>query len=315
MSNQPAPLDYLALVLLSLMWGTSFMFVEIALIQFGPLTLTASRIVVAALLLWLATRVTGNRLPTGRAIWLWFLAIGVVGLLVPFSAISWAQQELDSSMAAIMMAITPLTTLFLAHLMTEDEKLGASKLVGLLVGLGGVVVLFDGVSSAGGVSGPRLAAMLIAAVGYALSSVMMKRIMHLPTVSASAGVLIASAILTVPLAFLIENPMAVSYTPGPVGAILFLGFFSSAMATLIMLLLIGRAGVNFMALSSYIVPAIGVVLGVLLLGEKLTAPAILGFVLILAGVAVASVGQRQPTFMPAEAPEPVDNSGQEPPSG
>lgn len=297
MLARPTFLDYAGLLLISLMWGSSFMFTEIAIRDFPPFTLAAFRIVISALLLWALAIQRGYRLPTDRAIWKSFFVIGFFALIVPFSSISWAQQELTSSTAAIVMAFTPLLTVMFAHLMTRDERLTRRRALGLMVGMSGVVLLFGGASIFSGevTSGPpalSLFAMFIGPVGYAYSSILIKDHRRLPPMVSTLVMMIAASVMIVPLAVIVEMPDLTTYKATSFMAATFLGLASTALGGVIMIWIINRVGVTFMSLNNYLVPAIGVIWGALLLGEAVRGPALAAFGLILTGVAIASIRPR-----------------------
>lgn len=291
--NQPRPLDFAMLLALSLMWGSSFMFIELALVSIGPIWLAAARIAIAAVLLWAFARLMGRRLPLDRRTWQMAAGVALVGLVLPFPLIGWAQQGIESNQAAIIMAFTPLSTLVMAHLLTDEEKFTKGRIAGLVLGLLGVALLLGGAGLEElMVAGPRQFAVFLATLGYAYSSILMRRMAHIPPVSAAAAIMIAAAVLTLPIALVFEPFPQAPIGPLASGATLFLGVFSSALATVLMIQLINRIGVTFMSTNNYLVPAIGVVWGAVLLNEVVTGQTFGAFALILAGVALASFSAR-----------------------
>jgi drug/metabolite transporter (DMT)-like permease len=292
--KQPRPLDFAMLLALSLMWGSSFMFIELALVSFGPFMLAAARIVIAALLLWLFARLTGHHLPLDRRSWQLAAHIAVAGLVLPFPLIGWAQQGIESSQAAIIMAFTPLSTLVMVHMLTGEEKLTPGRVAGLVLGLAGVALLLGGAGIDDLlVAGPRQFAVFLATLGYAYSSILMRQMAHISPVSVSAAIMIAAAVLIVPLALLFEEWPQAPIEPMAGLATLFLGIFPSALAIVVMIHLINRIGVTFMSMNNYLVPAIGVIWGAILLNEEITGQTGGAFVLILCGVALASFTARR----------------------
>lgn len=282
------------LLALSLMWGSSFMFIELALVSIGPIWLAAARIGIAAALLWAFARLMGHRLPLDRRTWRRVAGIALVGLVLPFPLIGWAQQGIESNQAAIIMAFTPLSTLVMAHLLTDEEKFTRGRVAGLVLGLFGVALLLGGAGREElMVAGPRQFAVFLATLGYAYSSILLRDMAHISPISVSAAVMIAAAAITVPIAMVFEPLPQVPIGPIAGGATLFLGIFSSALATVLMVQLINRIGVTFMSMNNYLVPAIGVVWGTVLLNEVVTGQTFGAFALILAGVALASFRARR----------------------
>ena len=292
--SQPRLLDFAMLLALSLMWGSAFLFIELSLVSFEPVSLAAIRITIGAIVLWVFARLKGVHLPMSRQSWGQIAAIGFIGLVLPFILIGWAQQGIESSRAAIVMAFTPLTTLMMAHVMTKDEKLTVGKTAGLILGFSGVFLLLGG-SGSGEISaaGPRQLAVLLATMGYALSSIMMRNLSHITPISLSAAIMIAASCMTIPLVLVFDDGLAGPITITSGMSALYLGIFSSALGTVVMIHLINRVGVTFMSMNNYLVPAIGVIWGAWLLGEEITTDAGGAFALILGGVALASLSARR----------------------
>lgn len=270
------------------------MMIEFALTAFGPLTIAAGRITIASFLMLSLIRIRGHRMPLDRHTWKIFLLAGLTGSTVPFTLISWAQISIDSSLAAIIMAFTPITTLILAHVMTHDEKLSLRKTLGMAAGFAGVILLLGGVET-GTLTGQAtgVGAVLLAGLGYAFATITMRRLSHLPPAVATGGVMSVSATFTLPLAFLLETPWTAVPTADALLAVLYLGAVSSALAALVMMRLVFRTGATFLSINNYFVPAVGTALGVMVLDEHLTLTMIAGFALILAGVALATFRLRK----------------------
>lgn len=287
--HRPRLVDFAMLLALSLTWGSSFMAIEVALDSFGPVWLAAARIVIAAVLLWAFARMAGHHLPLDRRTWKLAAVIAFVGLLLPFSLIGWAQQGIESNQAAIIMAFTPLSTLVMANMMTRDERLTTGRIAGLGLGLLGVALMLGGAEPGNlMVAGPRQFAVFLATLGYAYSSILFRDMAHISPLSASATVMIAATVITIPIALIFETlpQLPIGLMPGL--AILFLGVFSSALAAVLMVQLINRIGVTFMSMNNYLVPAIAVIWGAVLLKEEVVWQTAAAFALILAGVALAS---------------------------
>lgn len=290
----PRLADYLGLLVLSLCWGSSFFSVEMALLSFSPLWIAAIRISIAAIALSLFVHVRGHRFPRRKKDIRLLLAAGIVGASIPFTLISFGQTGAESSTASILMAFTPLAAALLAHIGTHDEQLSALKLIGILIGLFGVAALM------GGADGDELfagalykLAILMGAICYAASSLILRKASNLPTEVGAAGVMIGGALSIIPLALIAgEAPDAL---PGwrSVIAVLYLGLIPSALAVLVMVWLLGRVGVTFMTLNNYLVPVVGSALGVLLLGESFGIGRLSGLALILAGVLLTQYAHRR----------------------
>ncbi|MEX0345918.1 MAG: DMT family transporter [Rhizobiaceae bacterium] len=289
MTRSPAGLaDYGLLASLGVMWGGSFMLINLAVVDFPPATLTVIRLLVAAVIIFAVAASYSEKIKfRARTVWLIILA-GFFGNALPFSMISWGQVKVDASLAAILMGIMPITTFFLAHFLTRDERLTARKLVGGFIGLTGLVILVGpAVLLRLGDDGVRQLAILAAAVSYSINAILTKQLLDLPRRAAVAWVLLAGALVMVPVAVLADNPQDLSVGLVSGIALLTLGVFPTAVATLVMFSVLHRQGASFFGQVNFIVPVFGIIWAAIILGEQpaLSAYVALGF--ILAGIWVA----------------------------
>ena len=291
--QDPKARDFAGLLTISFVWGSSFTAIATALESFGPFTIAGGRIIVAALFLSLLVVARGHRFPRDAAVWGRLMFIGVAGTALPFTLIAWGQQSIDSSMAAIIMALTPLNTLIVAHLATHDERLSRRKLVGLVIGFLGVGLLFSGGGNGGTAAAFAVGAIYVGTLSYAISGVQMRKLDHLPPVVMAAGMMICSLVISLPLAFIVEDPDLTAASPLSLAAIFYLGLFSSGLAVVLMAWVIFRVGAVFLSLSNYLVPMVGIVLGITLLDETLSLSTLFAFALIMTGVAVTARPRRR----------------------
>lgn len=291
--QDPKAWDFAGLLTISFVWGSSFTAIATALESFGPFTIAGGRIIVAALFLSLLVVARGHRFPREAAVWGRLMFIGVAGTALPFTLIAWGQQSIDSSMAAIIMALTPLNTLIVAHLATHDERLSRRKLVGLVIGFLGVGLLFSGGGNGGTAAAFAVGAIYVGTLSYAISGVQMRKLDHLPPVVMAAGMMICSLVVSLPLAFIVEDPDLTAASPLSLAAIFYLGLFSSGLAVVLMAWVIFRVGAVFLSLSNYLVPLVGIALGITLLDETLSLWTLFAFALIMTGVAVTARPRRR----------------------
>lgn len=275
---------------LALIWGGSFFFVGVAVRELPPLTIVAARVGLAAAVLLLLARWSGLRLPSDRRVLRAFLVMGALNNALPFVLIVWAQARIPSGLAAVLNATTPLWTVLLAHLATTDERLTVARLGGVALGLLGVAVLLLGAT--GDALGlplvPQLAC-LAAAVSYALAGVYGRRFRALgvPPLATATGQLVASSLLLWPLALLLDRPWALPPpSAGTLLALLALALLSTALAYLVYFRLLASAGATNLLLVTILVPPSAILLGVLFLGERLTAGHLAGLASIGAGLAL-----------------------------
>lgn len=278
--------DWALLATLSVLWGGSFFFVEVAVERVPPATVVTGRVGLAAVALW--AWVAARRLPIPRdgRTWVAFAVMGALNNVVPFGLIAWGQTVIDSGLASILNATTPLFTVVIAHLATADERMTANRLAGVVVGLAGVVVLV-GPAALVGLGGQALgqAAVLAAAVSYACAGVYGRRLSGLSPAVAAAGMLSASTVMAIPVAVVLDRPWTLAYDLLTVSSVAALALASTAVAYLIYFLLLARAGATNLLLVTFLIPVTALVLGILVLGERPGLSAFAGMALIFAGLA------------------------------
>ncbi|MEM7611442.1 MAG: DMT family transporter [Pseudomonadota bacterium] len=284
--NSPGPLQWFALLALVVMWGTRFYAVELALVSFSPLDIVFLQLAVSATVLWVVMAASGLALPRDLKTWAYFNAMAVVGNGLPFFLESWGQVYITSSLAGILLSVSPLSVLLLAHWFLPDEPASPKQSVAFVVGLAGVIVLIgpDALLAIGGDLTQIVAqlAVLGAAVCYGLAAVITRLApLHPPRVIA-AGVLLAAALQILPI-WLWQGgmPPLADVELSAILAVVGIGLFCTALAALVFFYLILHSGAAFQSLSNYLLPVWAVLVGFTLLDESLPANAIIGMVLIL----------------------------------
>jgi len=294
------PTEWALLVSLATIWGGSFFFNAIAVQALPAFTIVAARLAGAAILLFLTVRVTGATMPTTLAVWGAFAVMGLLNNLVPFSLIVWSQGHIASGLASILNATTPLFTVVVAHFFTRDEKMTALRVLGLVIGFVGVVVMIGAdVLRAPGHLVAELA-VLGASLSYACSAVFARRFARLgqPPLVTATGQFVAAAFLTVPLALLVDRPWTLAVPGAEVwGALLGLAALTSYIAYLIYYRILATAGAVNLMLVTFLVPVSAILLGTLILGERLAANHFLGMGLI--GLGLAAIDGRPVAFLRA----------------
>ncbi len=299
----PSPASWLRLIVLGMIWGASFLAVELALGGFGPLTIAALRISLAAAMLLTVARLRGVRLPrlsdpSGGWIWAAAAGIALASNAVPFSLLSWAQESVASGFAGVSMAVVPLIVLPLAHAFVPGEQMNLRRVAGFLIGTLGVVVLIGpGAFSSTGAAQETLArlACVAAACCYATGSILTRRCPEVGFLALSALVMLLAATMLLPVALLVEGLPA---RPGavPLAALLYLGLLPTGIAQLLLVRIVREAGPTFMSLVNYQVPLWSVLLGALVLAEPLPPSLFLALGLILAGLALSQLGALRRLF-------------------
>lgn len=256
------------LILLSIFWGGSFFFIEIALRGFQPFTVVFLRVTIAAAILLGVVYLRGQRMPADLRTWCAYLVMGALNNAIPFSLIVWGQTRIDSGVASILNATTPIFTVILAHLLTSDEHLSIRKMSGVLTGFLGVYIMLapelkDGFSW----RGLGQIAVLGAAVSYSLAGIFGKRFKDRSPVVTSAGMLICSSSMMLPL-FILTTPFAtLNPSMDAVAAIIGIAVISTAMAYLLYFRILATAGATNVLLVTFLIPISALLLGVGVLGE------------------------------------------------
>lgn len=273
--------DWVLLLLLSLLWGGSFFFAGVAVKELPPLTIVLARVTIAALLLLPLLRVAGGSLPHTFAGWIPFLGMGLLNNVVPFSLIVTGQREIASGLASVLNATTPLFTV-LVLAMAGEERLIARRVVGVLVGLGGVAILrAEGLAPTEG-QGLGMLLCLGAAVSYGFAGLWgRRRLAGVPPLTAATGQLIASSLVMALLAGAVERPWTLTMPSLSTWAAL-LGFaaLSTALAYIVFFQILARSGATNVMLVTLLLPVPAILLGHFALGEALQSNEILGALVI-----------------------------------
>ena len=282
------PMDWGLLVLLSLLWGGSFLCVGIAVQELPVLTIIALRVSLAALVLWGIALFCGHQLPRGRKTWQAFLALGLLNNVIPFGLIVFGQQTIGAGLAAILNATTPLWTVLVAALFLADERFSKQKLFGVLLGLVGVIVMV-GPDSLAGISrnlGAQLA-VLGATLSYAFASVFGRRFAaaKISPLHTALGQVTASSFILMPLALMIDTPWASALpSQATIFAILGLAVLSTAGGYLLFFNILERAGATNVSLVTLLIPPSAIAMGMLFLEETLQGIHFIGLALIILGL-------------------------------
>lgn len=314
MTGRATRTEWLIFLALGFMWGSSYLFIKIGVDTFGTFTLVALRLLIGATTLWVAFRLNGTALPRKRRTYEHLLVMALINITIPFALITWAEQSVDSALAAILNSTVPLFVIVIAPLFLPDEPIRLNGVVGLAVGFIGVVLLVSPglMSATGDLAGS--VALLGSSLAYALGNVYSRRNVRglPPLVPAVFQVTFAFLIVGV-VALVVERPWE-TVRPDPAAwfSVIWLGVFGSGLAYMLYFRLLGRWGATRTALVAYLLPIYGIVLGFLVLQEHIDITLILGTALIIAGVAIVNSpwGQRRlfRAVAPVEPAQPVEST-------
>ena len=280
--------------LLGCIWGSSFLWIKIAVGEIGPATLAAIRLFVGLIGLLLVTRLQRQAFPRTAAYLPAYLFMGAFNTAIPFILIPWGETRIDSGLAAILNATVPLFTIVIAHFWLSDERFTPTRLAGLLIGFAGVVLLMSRDLGAGAIARGiwGQVAVLAASLSYAVAATFSRRHLrgHPPLLQATMVVLFADlfAWLTV---FAGERPVRLPALPVTWFALIWLGVLGSCSAYLLYFYLINAWGPTRASLVTYVFPVIGLLLGLIFLNEHADWRLLAGSGLVVAGIAVVNLRQ------------------------
>ena len=282
-------IDWLIFFALGFMWGSSYLFIKLAVNDFGTFTLVALRLFVGSLLLWTVVRLAGQALPRERRIYGHLLVMAILNIAIPFVLITWAEQSVESSLAAILTSPVPLIAIILSSFFLVDEPMRLNGLAGLVVGFIGVVIVTSRGLTAAGSSITGEIALLGAAFSYACGAVYSRRNVRslAPMIPAAFQVTFA-ALITGTLALVVEHPWTARPDLQAIFSILWLGILGSGVAYLFVFRLFAHWGATRTTLVAYLLPPVGIVLGFLVLKEPVDARLILGTALVIAGIGLVN---------------------------
>lgn len=277
--------EWALLAALSLLWGGSFFFAKIALAELPPVTLVLARVGLAAILLGVigATRM--------EVPWSWrlmgqFAVMGALNNIVPFGLIFWGQRAIDTGLAAILNATTPIFTVLLAHILTRDERLTRNRAAGVLFGLMGVAVLIGPHAWAGfDLTATSQLAVIGAALSYGFAGIYGRRFRGLPSLLPAAGMLTASTVMILPAALLFDRPWTLHVGGNTWAAVAGLALLSTALGYVVYFRILAAAGATNLLLVTLLIPVSALALGAFALGERLAWNAFAGMALIFLGLA------------------------------
>lgn len=281
--------SFLMLLTLAMMWGSSFTMIKIALGSFGPITIAAARITLAAIVLGMAAYIRKETLPREKGIWVGLLWLAILGSALPFFLIGWGEHHVDGGLTSVLMSIVPLTVPIMAHFFTNDEKLTPYMVVGTCIGFIGLLVLVGpNVLTGLGKDVISQGAIVLAALSYGSASLVARRLSHVPFVVVGAGSLFLATCIMLPTALIFDHPWTYTPTSKEISALIYLGLFPTALANILLLQVINKAGVSFLALNNYLVPVFGVAIAAVTLGETIPAEMLSSLAIIFVGIFVSN---------------------------
>ena len=280
---------FLFLLIIALGRGAAFLFIKIGVQSIPILSLVFLRVSIAAALLLAFVFFNKYTFPKERNDWFLLILIGVVGNIIPFSLVGYAELTLDSGITGVLIALVPIFVFILGHIFTKDEKLNVNKSIGALIGFFGVILLSSPPISIN----PKLYFVAIlagigAAFSYSAATIIAKKLGKIEPSVISASVLSIAAVILLPIALIVDFPLSTEITSISIASVIALAVISTAIPFVLMYRLIASKGASFFTLSNYLIPIVAVLLGIAVLDEHIRLAEMLGIAVILVGIALCS---------------------------
>ncbi len=287
MSARSLKTELALLVLLALLWGSSYLFIKVAVAEIPPVTLIALRVLGAAFFLLVVLAARAQRLPRDARTWRMLLVQSFLNSIGAWTVLAWGQQFVDAGLASVLNSTSPIFVFIFATLVTRNEPLDIGRLAGAALGMLGVLLIVgtDVLRGLGDQVAGQIACLAGAAL-YAGAAIYGKRFGHVDAVGTAAGTMIWASVVLVPLALVVDRPSTLSPSAAALAATGVLSILCTGVALVIYFRLVETLGSMGVASQSYLRAGIGVILGIVVLGETFTSTMGLGLVAAIAGVAL-----------------------------
>ena len=290
--RESKPLDYSLLTILALIWASAFFNIKIATYSYGPLTIAFLRIFFGAIPVIFLCYLKNIKIEAFSKDWYWFAAIGIINLVIPFFLIAYGIQKVQSNLAAILMASTPLTAAALAHFFTKNEKINLIKSLGILIGFSGIVFLFSDNILINENNSFSAFLILFGSCFYVVGGLLTLKISNKENENVTASILIWGALILLPISLFFEQPWNLTPRLDSTLALIYLGIFSTGIAWLLRFYILKHNGLVFQAQVAYLIPIFGVILGFLILNEAITSKVIISLIAVIIGIYIVKKGSK-----------------------
>jgi drug/metabolite transporter (DMT)-like permease len=285
-------LDYILLILLAFIWASAFFNIKIATYSYGPLTIAFLRIFFGAIPVVLLCYFKKIKIEAFSNDWYWFALIGIINLVIPFFLIAYGVQDVQSNLAAILMASTPLSATLLAHFFTKKEKINLVKSIGVLAGFSGIVFLFSDDILINKDNFISALLILIGSTFYVIGGLLTLKISSKKNENVTASILIWGSIILMPISLYLEQPWSLSPRIDSTISLIYLGIFSTGIAWLLRFYILKHNGLVFQSQVAYLIPIFGVILGFLILNEEITPKVIVSLIAVIMGIYIVKKGNK-----------------------
>ncbi len=290
--TSPKPLDFFLLTLLALIWASAFFNIKIATYSYGPTTIAFLRVFFGSIPLLVICFFKKIKIEAFSKDWFWFAAIGFINLVLPFFLIAYGIKNVQSNLAAILMASTPLSATILAHLFIKNEKINLLKLVGILLGFSGIIFLFTDkiLFSENNIWSALI--ILLASTFYVMGGVLTLKISNKSNENVTTSIMIWATIFLLPLSLFFEQPWNLTPSLDSTISLIYLGIFATGIAWLLRFYILKKNGLVFQAQVAYLIPIFGVILGFLILNEAITSKVIISLIAVIIGISLVKKGSK-----------------------
>ena len=282
--KEPRLIDYFLLTILALIWASAFFNIKVATYSYGPLTIAFLRIFFGAIPVVALCLYKKIKIEAFSKDWYWFASIGLINLVIPFFLIAYGVQKVQSNLAAILMASTPLSATVLAHIFTKNEKINFTKVIGVLVGFSGIVFLFSDNVLINEKNVLSALSILIGSTFYVIGGLLTIKISNKKNENVTASILIWATIFLFPITFYIEEPWNLNPSLNSTISVVYLGVFATGFAWLLRFRILINNGLVFQAQVAYLIPIFGVILGYIFLNELITSKVIIALLAVIIGI-------------------------------
>jgi len=282
--REPKLLDYVLLTILALIWSSAFFNIKIATYSYGPVTIAFLRTFFGAIPVVGLCLVKKIKIEAFSKDWYWFAAIGMINLVIPFFLIAYGVQKVQSNLAAILMASTPLSATVLAHFFTNNEKINLTKIFGVLVGFSGIVFLFSDNILINESNFTSALLILIGSTFYVVGGLLTLKISNKKNENVTASILIWGTIFLIPITAFTEKPWNLNPSIASTISLVYLGVVATGLAWLLRFRILKTNGLVFQAQVAYLIPIFGIILGYIFLKELITPKVLISVVAVIIGI-------------------------------
>ena len=276
--------DLSLLILLAIIWGSSFFNIKIATYSFGPITIAFLRVFFGAIPVLLLCYYKKIKIEAFSKDWYWFAMIGFINLVAPFFLIAYGVQSVQSNLAAILMSTTPLSSTVLGHFYTKNEKFNFIKTIGILIGFSGILYLFSDNILINENNFFSAILILLGSTCYVIGGVLTLKISKKKNENVTGSILVWAVLILIPIVSIVEQPWNVSPRLDSTISVIYLGLVSTGIAWLLRFRILVNNGLIFQSQVSYLIPIFGTILSYIFLKELITFKVLISLIAVSVGI-------------------------------